>query len=188
MQTPATFSPAQLSAADHPLAITPQELATNATDYLLWGTAVGTAAIVQAVAPELEGLSFRVAVAGAGLAAFGFHFYRGLRQELRSGQGEAVRLLRLATWVLLAVLPALVPRLGWATVLPLLLFAMGTRTFVAGGILQRRTLIFGGAAAWVFATMALRLPAPADQMLLLAAGAAAALLLPGAVLRAATRA
>ncbi|TGE16992.1 hypothetical protein [Hymenobacter elongatus] len=188
MQTPATLSSASLPAATRPLAITPQELATNATDYLLWGTAVGAAAVAQAAAPDLRGLSFSVAIAGAGLLAFAFHFYRGWNQGVRSGQGEALRLLRLATWVLLAVLPALVPQLGWATVLPLMLFALGIRTFVAGGILQRRVLIFGGAAAWVFGSLALRFPAPVDQMILLTAAAAAALLLPGATLRTAARA
>ncbi|UOQ73953.1 hypothetical protein [Hymenobacter cellulosilyticus] len=179
MSTATTFVSAPASAAGQPLPITPQELATNATDYLLWGTALGTAALVQAAVPNLQGLPFRVAIAGAGLTAFAFHFYRGYRLPERSGQGEAVRLLRLATWVVLAVLPALVPKLGWSTVLPLMLFAIGTRTFVAGGILQLRTLIFGGAAAWVFGTLALRFQAPTDQMLLLLATAAAALLVPG---------
>ncbi|MCB2379351.1 hypothetical protein LGH70_17265 [Hymenobacter sp. BT635] len=187
MSTATTFAAQASSAASQPLAATPQELATNATDYLLWGTAVGTAAIVQAAVPALQGLPFSVAIAGAGLTAFAFHFYRGWKQSARSVQGEAVRLLRLATWVLLAVLPALVPRLGWATVLPLMLFALGTRTFVAGGILQLRTLIFGGAAAWMLGALAFRFPASTDQMILLAAGAAAALLVPGAVLRAASR-
>lgn len=187
MSTATTFAPVSSAAAGQPLPITPQELTTNAIDYLLWGTALGSAAVVQAVAPSLQGLPFQVAIAGAGLTAFAFHFYRGYRLPARSGQGEAVRLLRLATWVVLAVLPALVPKLGWATVLPLMLFAIGTRTFVAGGILQLRTLIFGGAAAWVFGSLALRFQAPTDQMLLLLAAAAAALLVPGAVLRAAAR-
>ncbi|MCB2409890.1 hypothetical protein [Hymenobacter lucidus] len=186
MSTAAAFT-ASFSSNSQPLPITPQELATNATDYLLWGTAVGAAAVVQATAPQLHGLPFQVAIAGAGLTAFAFHFYRGWKQPVRSGQGEAVRLLRLATWVLLAVLPALVPQLGWATVLPLMLFVLGTRTFVAGGILQHRTLIFGGAAAWVFGALAFRFSAPVDQLILLAASAAAALLVPGAMLRAATR-
>ncbi|TGE25994.1 hypothetical protein E5K00_12625 [Hymenobacter aquaticus] len=187
MSTAHASAAAQLSSAAQPLAATPQELTTNAADYLLWGTAVGGAALVQAVVPTLHGLPFSVAIAGAGLTAFGFHFYRGWSQSVRSGQGEAVRLLRLATWVVLAVLPALVPQLGWATVLPLMLFALGTRTFVAGGILQLRTLIFGGAAAWVGGALALRFQAPADQMILLLASVAAALLVPGAVLRAAAR-
>ncbi|TGE21130.1 hypothetical protein [Hymenobacter metallicola] len=187
MSTTTTFAAAQLPAAGQPQGITTQELTTNAADYLLWGTALSAAAVVQAAAPHLAGLSFRVAIAGAGVAAFGWHFYRGWRQHERSAQGEAVRLLRLATWVLLAVLPALVPRLGWATVLPLMLFALGTRTFVAGGILQHRVLIFGGAAAWVLGSLALRFQAPADQMILLLASAAAALLLPGALLRSASR-
>ncbi len=188
MQTAATYSPAQLPLAARPLAITREELTTNSTDYLLWGTAISTAAVVQAAAPQLHGLPFSVAIAGVGITVFGFHFLRGMRRPALSGQGEALRLLRVGMWVLLAVLLTLVPKLGWAAVLPLMLFALGMRAFVAGGILQRRPLIFGGAAAWIFGGLALHYPLPLVQLGLLAATAGVALLLPGLTLRRAARA
>jgi hypothetical protein len=163
-----------------------QDLSDNSFDLLLWGWLVLAAALVHygllqtnydrpwLAWPWLMGLGT--------VATFVNGARRFRRQRVRTVQGDFMSFLWAGFGVLMVMLLGVGAASGWGLAYPLIIALYGLSTFVTGGALRFRPLIWGGAACWLLATVAFRVEFE-TQLLLIATAVLVAYVVPGHLLR-----
>ncbi len=97
-----------------------------------------------------------------------------------------MRYLWMAFLVVLMMTLLFMPRLGQDHVYPFILLLYGLSTFVSGGVLRFKPLIYGGIACWVCGAGAIFVTFDI-QLLLLAAAVVLGYIIPGHMLRAGSK-
>lgn len=171
------------------IASTRRNLSHDSVHYLLWGWSVLIASLTHygllQVNYSMHYLPWMVMMPLAGIAAV----IIGYRQEkiaiVKTHIDAAIGYLWAAFVVMLFLILLYTGYQGnWENTYPLLIWLYGLGTFVSGGILQFKPLIWGGIASWILGSIAIFVPFD-QQLLLLGAAIIVSYILPGHLLKAA---
>ncbi len=168
------------------IAGTRSNLRENSVFYLLWGWAVFISALVHYLLIALDNpmswLVWLIAMPLAGIASI----FIGRKQDREAVVKTHLDRALIYLWggftvVLFIALGASV-KFGFEITYPILIWLYGLGTFVSGGILRFRPLVWGGIVAWMIGAAAIFLPF--EQQLLAVAGAILfSYIVPGHLLR-----
>lgn len=164
-----------------------QDLSNHSFDLLLWGWLVFAASLAHYGLLQMgykgsAALAWPVLMGLGSVAAF-IHGARRARQErVRTAQQDFMIYLWTGFGVLMLMLIGMGFVSGWSKSYPLIIALYGLGTFATGGALRFRPLIWGGAACWLLATVAFRVPFD-TQLLLVAAAVLVAYIVPGHLLK-----
>jgi hypothetical protein len=163
-----------------------QDLSDRSFDYLFWGwlvlgAALGNYALLLTgyANPALPWLLMPL----GGIIMVVYHYRQEKRRTVRTPVGEFLGFFWTGMCVLLLMIIGFGMTHGWPQAYPLLIALYGLGTFVSGGALRFRPLVYGGAACWLLATAAFMVSFP-TQLLLLAAAVVVAYIIPGHLLKA----
>lgn len=137
-------------------------LRNNSFYYLMWGWVVVFCCLAEWILIRTN-VSWHwavwpVAMPIAGTVAM-VRGYRRSRDDQHSTVVDRMIYYLWSGWVVMLVVVLLgAPRMGWDVAYTLLMAMYGLGTFVSGGILGFKPLIFGGIAAWVIALIAILIP------------------------------
>ena len=168
------------------IAGTRSNLRENSVFYLLWGWTVFLSALLHYLLIALENpmnwLVWPIAMPLAGIASI----FIGRKQEreavVKTHLDRALNYLWGGFSVVLFITIVASAKFGFEITYPILIWLYGLGTFVSGGILRFRPLIWGGVVAWMIGIAAIFLPF--EQQLLCVAGAILfSYIVPGHLLR-----
>jgi len=153
--------------------------------YLLWGWLVLIASLTQFVLIQMQsnynGLAWLLMPVGAVISVV-YSRRQSKSQTVRTYVDEFMGYLWGAFGASLFIVLASTAKLGLASTYPMVLVLYGIATFVSGGVLKFRPLMFGGVACWVLSIVSMFLPFE-FQLLALAAAVLIAYVIPGYLLR-----
>jgi hypothetical protein len=163
-------------------------LRENSFYYLMWGWVVVICCLVEWGLMQ-AGVTWHWAVWPVAMPIAGaVSMVRGIRQGQREQHTTALDRMMGYLWggwgalLLLVLLGA--PRMGWDLAYGILMAMYGLGTFVSGGMLGFKPLVYGGIAAWVIALVAILMPGLGFEAILwlLAASICVSYLIPGYLL------
>lgn len=163
-------------------------LRENSFFYLLWGWLVLAACLLHYLLLQVGWayafLPWPVLMTAGGVASV----VAGVRMGRRSRVVTHVDKMMTYLWtgftvvLLLMISMALLQKLSWTGVYPLIIAMYGLGTFVSGGALKFKPLIVGGIASWIIALVAFMVPVQ-FILLLTALSVIVAYLVPGYMLK-----
>ncbi|GAA3934587.1 hypothetical protein [Hymenobacter algoricola] len=163
-----------------------QDLSDNSFDFLFWGWLVLAASLAHYVLLltgfDKPWLPWALMPLG-GIVSGIYHYRQEKRRTARTPLSDFMGFLWIGFSVLLIMVLGIGMHYGWQQVYPLLIALYGLGTFVSGGALRFRPLVYGGAACWLLATAAFMVPFP-TQLLLVAAAVLVSYIIPGHLLKA----
>jgi hypothetical protein len=163
-----------------------EDLSDRSFDYLFWGWLVLAAALGN-YALLLTGyarpwLPWALMPLGSVIVLV-YHYRQEKQRTVHTPVGEFLGFFWTGMAVVLVMVLGFGMVRGWVLAYPLLIALYGLGTFVSGGALRFRPLVYGGAACWLLATGAFLVSFP-TQLLLLAAAVVVAYIIPGHLLKA----
>jgi hypothetical protein len=163
-----------------------EDLSDHSFDFLFWGWLVLAAALAH-YALLLAGyaqpwLPWSLMPLG-GVVTGIYHYRQEKRRRVHTPINDFLGFFWLGMGVMLFIIVGFGATQGWQQAYPLLIALYGLGTFVSGGALRFRPLIYGGSACWLLATAAFLVDFP-TQLLLLAAAVVVAYIVPGHLLKA----
>ncbi|UOQ54698.1 hypothetical protein [Hymenobacter cellulosivorans] len=163
-----------------------EDLSDNSFDFLFWGWLVLAAALGNYVLllagyerPWLPWVTMPLGSVVVGI----YHYRQEKRRKVHTPVGDFLGFFWAGMCVLLVMFVGIGMVQGWQKAYPLLIALYGLGTFVSGGVLRFRPLVYGGAACWLLATVAFMVPFQ-TQLLLLCAAVVVAYIIPGHLLKA----
>ena len=163
-----------------------EDLSDRSFDYLFWGwlvlaAALGNYALLLADYAR-PWLPWALMPLGS-IIVFVYHYRQEKQRTVHTAVGEFLGFFWTGMAVVLVMVLGFGMAHGWQLAYPLLIGLYGLGTFVSGGALRFRPLVYGGAACWLLATGAFLASFP-TQLLLLAAAVVVAYIIPGHLLKA----
>lgn len=155
--------------------------------YLVWGWAVFIAAGSQFVLLTFElyqyhwwGWPFMMGTAGVAVGIYGARQSKASR--VTTHLDTAMKYLWGGFVIMLFIVLGSMYKIGPEVAYPIIILLYGLGTFISGGLLKFKPLIFGGLSAFVLGGLAFYFPVK-TQLLLLTASIAASYIIPGHLLR-----
>lgn len=166
------------------IASTRQKLSENSVHYLLWGWSVLLAATIHYILMQFnysQAYLSWLLMPVTGVVAILFGRKQHLTATVRTHIDQAMTYLWLGLVVMILLSLFAASQIGFQNVYPLLIWLYGLGTFVSGGLLKFRPLLWGGVASWIIGTFALFVPFE-QQLLLLALSIVTSYIIPGHLL------
>jgi hypothetical protein len=169
------------------IAGTRRKLSHDSVHYLLWGWSVLLAALAHfallQASYEHHYLPWAILMPATGIAAAVIGSRQAKQSTVKTHIDTAMTYLWLGFLVLLLLVLVASVKMGWENSYPLIMWLYGLGTFVSGGILKFKPLIYGGIASWILGAFAIFMPFE-QQLLLLAAAIVCSYIVPGHLLKA----
>ncbi|MCB2409888.1 hypothetical protein [Hymenobacter lucidus] len=163
-----------------------QDISDRSFDFLFWGWLVLAAAlsnyVLLVVGYERPWLPWATMPLG-GIVVGIYHYREEKRRSVHTPVNDFLGFFWAGMGVLMVMIIGIGMVQGWQKAYPLLIALYGLGTFVSGGALRFRPLVYGGAACWLLATAAFMVPFQ-TQLLLLAAAVVVSYIIPGHLLKA----
>lgn len=163
-------------------------LRSNSFYYLMWGWVVVICCLAEWGLMQ-AGISWHWAVWPVAMPIAGtVSMVRGIRSSQNDNHGTAIDRMMGYLWggwvVMLVVVLLGAPRMGWDLAYGILMAMYGLGTFVSGGMLGFKPLVYGGVGAWILSLVAILVPGLGFEAILwlLAASIVASYLIPGYML------
>ncbi len=160
----------------------------NSFFYLLWGWLVLSASLGNYFLIRIEyenaWLPWPILMFLGGIVSAIQGYRIGKRSKVITVIDKAIMYLWWGFMVLMFIVLVMTAyeKINWSSTYPLIISLYGLGTFVSGGILKFRPLIFGGIACWVISIIAFFV-APVNVLLLTALSIVIAYLIPGYILK-----
>lgn len=160
----------------------------NSFFYLLWGWLVLSASLGNYFLIRIEyenaWLPWPILMFLGGIVSAIQGYRIGKRSKVITVIDKAIMYLWWGFMVLMFIVLVMTAyeKINWSSTYPLIISLYGLGTFVSGGILKFRPLIFGGIACWVISIIAFFV-APVNVLLLTALSIVIAYLIPGYMLK-----
>lgn len=169
------------------IASTRRNLSQDSIHYLLWGWSVLIAALAHYFLLQINypnhPIPWIIIMPLTGIAAVIIGKRQDKKAVVKTHMDTAMGYLWAAfAVVLVLVLLSSAFQSRWNTTYPLLMWLYGLGTFVSGGMLKFKPLIWGGVASWILGSLAIFVPFE-QQLLLLVAAIVASYIIPGHLLR-----
>ena len=154
--------------------------------YLLWGWLVFFSSLGHYILLRLDfampWLTWVILMPLGGFAA-GYMGYKQSKKQKTSGYSDKLMTYLWSAFVVTMIIALLNgPNIGWEVSYSILIALYGLATFVSGGILRFKPLIYGGISAWVISIFSFY--APMEYLLLLMAlSMVTSYLIPGYLLK-----
>jgi hypothetical protein len=162
-----------------------RQFADDSSSYLLWGSTISFACILQYVLIRMQYeynfIGWAILIPVAVILQIIFTVRKTKTQKVRTHIETILSYMWMSFGISLAIVLFAMSRLQENTY-PIVLCLYGISVFVSGGAMKMRSLIFGGIACWAFAIASFFVPFE-TQLLFLAAAVVAAYLIPGLVIR-----
>jgi hypothetical protein len=162
-----------------------EDLSDKSFDFLFWGWLVLAAAlgnylllVVGYKQPWLPWVTMPLGSVVVGI----YHYRQEKRRTVHTPVGDFLGFFWAGMGVVMLMILGFGMVHGWQKAYPLLIALYGLGTFVTGGALRFRPLVYGGAACWLLATAAFQVSFP-TQLLLLAAAVVVSYIIPGHLLK-----
>ncbi len=170
------------------IASTRRNLSQDSVHYLLWGWTVFFAALAHYGLLQadyaLHFLPWVILMPLAGIAAAIIGYRQDKLAVVKTHIDTAISYLWAAFVVVLFLIILYTSYEGsWNNTYPLFIWLYGLGTFVSGGMLKFKPLIWGGVASWIIGGVAVFFPFE-QQLLLLAAAILVSYIIPGHLLKA----
>jgi len=163
-----------------------QDLSDNSFDFLFWGWLVLAAALgnygLLLVGYARPWLPWALMPLGS-VVVLVYHYRQEKRRTVHTPVNDFLGFFWSGMGVMLVIVLGYGEVHGWVKAYPFLIALYGMGTFVSGGALRFRPLVYGGAACWLLATAAFLVPFQ-TQLLLLIAAVIVAYIIPGHLLKA----
>ncbi|WP_165370451.1 hypothetical protein [Hymenobacter persicinus] len=163
-----------------------EDLSDRSFDFLFWGWLVLGAALANYVLLQTGSarpwLPWALMPLGGIITGF-YHYQQEKHRTVQTPLGQFLGFFWAGMGVLLLMIVGFGMTHGWQLAYPFMIALYGLGTFVTGGALRFRPLVFGGAACWLLATAAFLVSFP-TQLLLLAAAVVVSYIIPGHLLKA----
>ncbi len=187
------FSPEQsLQLINKMIAEVKQELKDNGFFFLLWGWLVFIAAITHYVLLKIEVdkayYVWPILMPLGGLASMIYAFSRMKKRKKRvkTFVDRAMVYVWIAFGASLFIVLSSGSQLGFEKIYPFVILIYGIGTFITGGIIKMKWLVFGGISCWILSIIAFYVTFDI-QLLLVAAAIAIAYIVPGHMLNSSYR-
>ena len=182
------FSPEQsLQLINKMITEVKQELKDNGFFFLLWGWLVFVSAITNYVLLKMENQyafytwAILMPLGGIVSTIYGFARMKNKKKRAKTFIDRAMAFIWIAFGASIFIVLFSGSAVGFEKIYPYILIIYGIGTFITGGIIKMRLLIFGGIFCWTLSIIALYVTFDI-QLLLLAAAIAVAYIIPGHVL------
>jgi hypothetical protein len=167
------------------IAGTRRKMSEGSSYFLVWGWATFLAALTEfgllRGGFEHHYIVWAVFMPAAGILT-GVLSRRDAQLGVKTHLDRAMNALWLGFVVTLLLILGTAVKIGWENVYPIVILMYGLGTFVSGGLLRFRPLMFGGALSWALGMAALFVGFDI-QLLLVAASVAVSYLIPGYLLK-----
>lgn len=154
--------------------------------YIMWGSLVLAAALAQFILLVLQvknyALVWMVLPVGALISVI-YGAKQKSKEKTKTYVDTYMGYLWIAMGVAMLVVLVMMPRLGFENAYPVLILIYGVGTFVSGGLLSFRPLLFGGIFCFILSVGAFFVPFPI-QSLFIAVAMLVSYIIPGFLLKA----
>lgn len=165
-----------------------KEISDNGFFYLLWGYLVFVAAVGNFVMLKMDltyaFITWPILMPLGGIISIIYGIVVGKKQKRKSRTW--VDHIFVYTWVAFGVSLFIIllmgGKLGWEVVYPMIILLYGIGTFISGGIMKFRPLVWGGVICWLISMIAFFVTFE-HQLILLIIAILSAYIIPGHILK-----